>query len=320
MKAPRDTTRERILHSLRRRFRKLGPRCGAFASASAVTACERFVVLGDLQRTSLLELWRESNSQARAALVRAVAATPADFVVLLGDLVFQGDSALDWSELDELLAPLRATGRPVLPVLGNHDYGLRPQRGLAHFVARFPEYAHCTYFSLRRGPLACVFLDSNRSRLAPSAWAEQARWLEAELRRCDEDEGCRIVLLFVHHPPFTNSSVTGDDANVRAAFLPPFAAARKTRAMLSGHVHSYERFSRGGKMFIVAGGGGAPRVRLREGTARRHDDDAIDGGLVRPMHYLVGTLHRDRLAFEAHAMGPDGEAFSIMDRFDLTLV
>ncbi len=103
----------------------------------------------------------------------------------------------------------------------------------------------------------------------------------------DADPSVRGVVVFVHHPPFTNSTVTGDELHVRQAFVPPFAAARKTLAMVAGHVHSYEHFVRGAKTFLVAGGGGGPRARLARGAARRHADDLFDGPELRHFHFLL---------------------------------
>jgi hypothetical protein len=156
--------------------------------------------------------------------------------------------------------------------------------------------------------------------LRPGVWEEQVRWYAEELRKRDDDVDCRAVFVLVHHPPFTNSSVTGDDANVRTSFVPPFLAARKTRVMFSGHVHSYERFVRGEKAFVVAGGGGAPRVRLREGAKRRHDDDVVEAPLVRPLHYLAARLTAKSVLWEARGLTEETGAFTVLDRFETDLV
>ena len=56
--------------------------------------------------------------------------------------------------------------------------------------------------------------------------------------------------------------------------------ARKTMAMVSGHVHSYERFTRAEKTFLVTGGGGA-RSKVYTDWRRRHLDDCFDGPPLR---------------------------------------
>ncbi len=109
--------------------------------------------------------------------------------------------------------------------------------------------------------------------------------------------------------------MTGDELHVQRVFVPPFAAARKTIAMLSGHVHSYERFERGGKIYIVAGGGGGPRARLAAGDRRRHADDLFDGPSVRHFHYLLSTVTAEGLSFEMKGMDKGGSSFEPLDRF-----
>lgn len=261
-------------------------------------ARRRFVVVGDLQRTSKLELLREQNDPERRALMRAIAAEDVDFVAQLGDMVFLGDSSEDWRHFDELVRVLRV---PLLPVLGNHDYGLLGHRALRNVHARFPHLRERTFYAVDYGPLRLVFLDSNRRRMG--RFDEQVRWFEETLARCDRDPGVAGVVVFVHHPPYTNSSVTGDDADVREHIVPPFMRQAKTLAMISGHVHSYERFERRGKLFIVSGGGGGPRVRLHRAARRRHHDDLVAGDDVRPFHYLriavdEGVMHIESFGFE----------------------
>jgi hypothetical protein len=125
------------------------------------------------------------------------------------------------------------------------------------------------------------------------------------------------VLVLLHHPPFTNSRVTSDAIHVQRDLVPPFAGASKTLAMISGHVHNYERFVREGKTFLVAGGGGGPRAPLREGARRRHADDLFAGGRLRAFHYLRFRPGREALEVEVRGLEKDGTGFDTMEGFDL---
>jgi 3',5'-cyclic AMP phosphodiesterase CpdA len=288
-----------------------------FPPADVAVRTGRFAVVGDLQPTSRLEFWRESNASERERIVEAIARSDPDFLVLLGDLVFCGSSAAGWSRFDRTCSPLRKASTRLLPVLGNHEYWISRPRAMRHFFSRFPELEERRWYAARYGPLALVFLDSNVRFLSARQWRDQRAWFEATLAFFEADPGVRGTLVFLHHPPFTNSTLTSDERHVQRFFVPSFRASRKTLAMISGHVHSYERFERGGKTFVVAGGGGAPRVRLADDLRRRHSDDAFQGPPVRFFHYLGGSLGEEALGFEVRALEKGEDAVSVRDRFDL---
>jgi hypothetical protein len=275
----------------------------------------RFAVVGDLQPTSGLEIWRESNHAERKVIVRAIAREKPDFLAMMGDLVFCGSSSSAWTDFDRLCAPLGSARIPVLPVLGNHEYWLRQRTALPNYFARFPRLRGRHWYSASWGPLGLVFLDSNFHWLSADRWREQVEWYRRALAGFDGSPEIRGVLVLLHHPPFTNSRVTSDTVHVQKHLLAPFQEASKTLAMLSGHVHSYERFERAGKVFLVTGGGGGPRVALAEGARRRHSDDAFSGPPVRSFHYLTFTLTDTGLEVEALGLEKGGQSFAPMDRF-----
>ena len=277
----------------------------------------RFAVVGDLQPTSRLEVWRESNALERELLVDAVRRAAPDFVVLLGDAVFCGSSAAAWDAFDRVCRPLRDADLPVLPILGNHEYWVSPAAGLKRFFGRFPDLGRRHWYARRYGPLGLVFLDSNRRWLSRRQWSEQREWLGRALADFDADASVRGVVVFVHHPPYTNSTVTSDELHVQRDLVPSFDAAAKTVAMIAGHVHSYERFARGGKTFLVAGGGGAPRVRLAVGGRRRHADDLYDGPPLRFFHFLEAAPQPDGLSLSVRGLDKGGNTTRLRESFTL---
>lgn len=246
---------------------------------------QALVLLGDTQRTTWMErlIGREQNEAGRQGLIEKLAREerPA-FVVHLGDMVSWGHASDEWEYFDRLVAPLAV---PIHPVLGNHDYwGLR-WLALRNARERFPELAPLTYRTLRLGGLGLVLTDSN---LEGREAAEQARWFAAELTAFERDPSVRGVLVFSHHPPFTNGEHRQDDPWVSSALLPAFFRATKTVLLASGHVHGYERFERSGKTFIVSGGGGGPRVEYRvEGRASHAPAYAPRETRRRAFHYVV---------------------------------
>jgi len=199
-----------------------------------------------------------------------------------------------------LLSPLRERDIPILPVLGNHDYWGSDAVALAHARQRFPELSPHTYYTRRQRGLGLVWLDSN---LEGSDAEQQARWFEALLTEFDRDTEIRGVLVFTHHPAYTNGHGREPDAYVRSALLPAFLRANKTVALLSAHVHGYERFSVEGKAFIVSGGGGGPRVkydRAPEGTPA--PVYSPPGREQRAFHYLVIAEGQDSLQVEVKCL------------------
>ncbi len=277
----------------------------------------RFAIVGDLQPTSGLELWRESNHAERRTIIRAIAREKPDFLALLGDLVFCGSSAAAWADFDRLCAPLRSEKIHTISVLGNHEYWVKRRLALVNFFARFPNLRQRHWHAASYGPVGMIFLDSNYHWMSAARWQAQQAWYREALAGFDAGPSTRGVLVFLHHPPFTNSRVTSDTMHVQRDLLAPFELSEKALAMISGHVHSYERFERRGKVFLVTGGGGGPRVSLAKGTRRRHSDDAFPGPALRPFHYMNATLGDKGLDIEVLGLEKGGASFSPMDSFAL---
>lgn len=274
-----------------------------------------FAVVSDLQRTAIIEFWRESNERERELVINAIAAARPAFLAITGDLVFSGGSAEQWADFDALSAPLRKASIPVVAAFGNHEYW--GGGGEDHFFARFPHLERQHWYSLAYGPVRLVFLDSNVGELTETGWKRQLAWYEQTLADFDRSPDVRGVLVLLHHPPYTNSSITGDEKHVQRDFVPAFRRAEKTLAMISGHVHSYERFVRGGKTFVVSGGGGGPRARLLTGSERRHKDDAINAAPLRDFHYLTFRAGKTGVEVTAAGLPKGGSQWKILDRFNL---
>jgi 3',5'-cyclic AMP phosphodiesterase CpdA len=278
-------------------------------------------IVGDTQEALLVErlLFRHCSQEEPAQLVADMARQRPGLVVLLGDMVASGSSAADWTHFDELLAPLRFGSVPVLPLLGNHDYWGDPARALREAAARFPQLARRRWYARTYAGLGLVWLDSNRGELGEAAWEKQASFFGETIRAMDGDVRIRGVLVFDHHPPFTNGTNTGDDENVQAAFLPAFFNSRKALAFSSGHTHSYEHMIERGRTFLVSGGGGGPRVRLLRGARQRHQDLFV-GPSPRPFHYLLVEVGSSGLVVSARGIGHGEPQARLIDRFEIPFV
>lgn len=278
---------------------------------------DRFCILNDVRRTHPLDFWSPTNDRERALLVRAVAAERPAFVAMNGDFVFHGSSARQWAWLDRVFAPLRQAGVPILPALGNHEYVGSDTRAMRNYFARFPSLKGRKWYRRDLRSIALLLLDSNRESLGPAAWKSQRTWFARQLAAADRDPRIRAVLVFLHHPPYTNSSRHAERSSVKRGLVPLFARSRKTLAMVAGHVHSYERFVRRGKTYLISGGGGATRTRLRTGAKRRHTDDRFVGPAVRPFHYLSVRITDAGLAVTARGLHRGAPRFHVMERFTL---
>jgi predicted phosphodiesterase len=281
-----------------------------------------FAVLGDTQRTTRLEvllLRREQNELARRALIEQLARQERPrFVIHLGDLVSTGASAREWRYFDGLIAPLTSRGIELWPILGNHDYWGPRALALRHVRERFPELSPRTYRSARYAGLGFVFLDSNLHGAAARA---QAHWLEPTLEAFDADPDTRGVLVFAHHPPFTNARAgrfglsrpffPARDAYTYDQILPAFFRSRKTLALLSGHIHGYERFVVQGKNFVVSGGAGGPRVTYAMASAGRYTAayTPADAG-PRAFHYLTVAREARQLRFNVQCLRSTPERYT----------
>jgi Icc-related predicted phosphoesterase len=275
-------------------------------------------VVGDTQRTIPLErlLGREQNDAERARIISAIAEERPDVLVHLGDAVAQGSSSRSWTYFDQLMEPVHRAGIPVLLVVGNHDYWGAASRAMSNLHARFPELAKSHWFAARYKDLALLWLDSNRRRISSEDWAQQSLWLKEQLERADQDPATQAVLVFCHHPPFTNSTATGDEWDVQEAFLPAFVNSRKALLMVTGHAHAYEHFEHQGKTFIVSGGGGGPRVTLLQGKDARHED-LYDGTSPRPFHYLLLRPSESGLDVEVKGFDKGETRVRTIDRFTI---
>src|SRR5215475_43905 len=65
-----------------------------------------FAIIGDVQPTSKVEFWRKSNAQERVQLIQQITMESPDFLAIVGDLVFCGSSAANWTAFDTLATPL----------------------------------------------------------------------------------------------------------------------------------------------------------------------------------------------------------------------
>ena len=283
------------------------------AASDIVPLHARVALVGDLQRTSVLEVWRERNDRQRAALIRQIRASRPDALITLGDHVFWGPSTEDWQYFDRVMQPIRELNIPVFPVLGNHEYFGSDAAMMENVKQRFPSF-DSTYYYTVIDSVAYVLLNTNYRDIGMRAMSIQRDWYITTMHRLDNDPSVLFIVVCGHHPPFTNSTVVDDDDILQSFFVPAFVHSKKGAIWFSGHCHAYEHFFYDTKHFVVSGGGGGPRQRLLIKEYAQHADQ-YDGPMVRPFHYCIVQREGPILYFEMHPLHTTtptpGDAFAI---------
>ena len=199
----------------------------------------------------------DTNPVARRALVARVAEEKPDVLLLSGDVPLSGGVANDYAVYREETAAWREAGLKVYPAMGNHE--LHGSGGVENWWNAFPELRGRRWYSVAFGEAYVITVDSN---LDLKAGGEQSAWLANQLKGLPK--GTKYVFVSLHHPPVADG-ILGDPShdvrpNENALAQQLEAAAKQTSAkivVIAGHIHSYERFERGGVVYLVSGGGGA---------------------------------------------------------------
>ena len=279
--------------------------------------------IGDLQRTDYWEstfLGKECNSAETEILLKQIAKEKPSELFILGDLVFLGGSKKNWEDFDMIMAPIYKNNIKVFPVVGNHEYyGFF--NGLTFLQQRFPEIKNSTWYYKIIDGVLYVVLNSNESQMKKEQWKDQKKWFKNILQKYDNDKTVKAVIVMMHHPPVSKSKLKGDKKKANEDLLPVFLKSKKTVAMLSGHVHTYERImlktEYNNKYFIVAGGGGGSRVSLNK--ISQEPQDLYKAKFPRPFHFILMKKERNNLHFTVKGIEKGQKRFFILEEFDIPL-
>ncbi len=278
-----------------------------------------FVIVGDTQRTLPAEMhlfFREQNDPERKTLMDDILKQSPDLLVMMGDLISDGSSHSEWKRFDELLSGFRSADTTVLPAVGNHEYFGDDRLAMSHLHSRFPQLAQKHWYSRVYGSTGMIWLDSNKANLTAYEWSEERAWYKSQLAQWQGDAAVLRILVFTHHPPFTNSTLTGDETDVQNGFNAEFLATPKAIAFISGHAHTYEHFFINNKTFLVSGGGGGPRVSLLQGAKQRHSDLFL-GDSPRPFHYLKVLPATHGIEITVIGLDKGGSQTKVLETFTL---
>lgn len=277
----------------------------------------KVVVSGDVQFRSGWDYW-SGGLKYRKPVIAGMASEKADVVLLNGDLAEKGASKDDWKLFDREMRPLIESTPLFLAAIGNHDLHGNEREARENFFTRVKAAQGRDYYSVQRGPLMLIILNSN-APLAPGS--EQRKWLEHELATVPQP--VKYVITSMHHPLRTRSRQRGITRGHEA--LPEHkelgdwleSVARQAHYRIiafSGHVHNYERYDENGVTFIVSGGaGGRPHV------LERQPQDAYTGSGP-TYHYCVLEADPAELHFTMRKYDTETKQWKEGDSFTLRAV
>ncbi len=201
----------------------------------------KFAVIGDTG----------TGDKHQLAVAKQLSATrakyPFEFVVMVGDNIYGGNTAKDYDRKFALpYKPLLDGGIKFYAALGNHDdpserfykpfnmngeryYSFKPSDGVRFFA------------------LDSTYLDE-----------KQLKWFEEQLMA----SGSEWKIAFFHHPPYSSGETHGSDESIRTQ-LEPIFVKYGVNVVLTGHEHFYERIKpQKGVAYFITGSS----AKLREGN------------------------------------------------------
>lgn len=242
------------------------------------------------------------------------------FALLLGDIVYSFDEPQYF--YDQFYEPYRDYPAPILAVAGNHDGMVSP---LAHaasldaFLRNFcasgflvtPEAGGLSrtaqiqpgvFFTFEAPFVRILVLYSNTLEdpgvIANSAiGSSQLTYLRTALARVKREAYTGALLIAHHHPPYTMGGRHGWSLGMQAQIDATCTAAGVwPHAVLCGHVHNYQRFTRtradGTQIpYVVCGNGGHNLVPLTRAGAP---------ALRAPQIVQAASAGTDKLVFESY--------------------
>jgi hypothetical protein len=187
-------------------------------------------------------------------MAKARAAFPFDFVIMLGDNMYGGQSRADFvRKFEQPYAALLAAGVKFMASLGNHDRRENINYPLFNMNGQ-------SYYSYVHRNVRFLALDSNRMD------QKQLAWIETVLRDARED----WKICYFHHPLYSNADRHGASVDLRL-LLEPLFVKYGVNVVFSGHDHVYERIKpQKGIYYFVSGSAG----QLRRGNMSPADETA----------------------------------------------
>jgi predicted phosphodiesterase len=231
----------------------------------------RFAAIGDMGTGATAQY------QTAARMTSMHEKFPFDFVIMLGDNIYGGDTPADYAKKFELpYKALLAGDVKFYASMGNHD---KPtQKTYKPFNMDGKDY-----YTYKKGNAQFFALDSNY--MSP----EQLKWLDKELENSNAD----WKIPYFHHPLYSSARSHGSSLELRT-ILEPLFVKHGVQVVFAGHDHVYERFKpQRGIVHFVEGSSG----QLRSGDLKKSSQTAL--GYDVDQTFLLVEISGDDLDFQA---------------------
>ena len=230
----------------------------------------RFAIIGDTGSGT------DKQHQIANMMVEYRKIFPFEFVLMMGDNLYGGESSKDYAQKFEGVYKVLLDAKlKFYAALGNHD---EPnQRLYQNFNMDGKEY-----YSFKKGKVTFYALNSNYMD------KKQVDWLEDQLSKNNTD----WKICFFHHPPYSSGKAHGSDQQLREVVEPIFVK-HGVNVVFAGHEHFYERLKpQKGIHYFISGAGGKLRtgdVKTSQISAKSFDQD---------MSFMLIEIVDDKMYFQ----------------------
>ncbi len=247
----------------------------------------RIVVYGDMRFTNPANT-SDTQPGVRKWLAQKVGEENPDILLLTGDMPFHGSDAADWGVYRQETALWTTEKLRVFPTIGNHEGLTDPRKGIANYLAAYPQLDGHRWYSARLGNIYLITLDS--STFLNRGW-EQRQWLQDQLDHLPD--GVDFVFFLFHLPLVADLQTSfmlgipdASTLDLRHVLEAKAATSHARFVVFNGHIHNYERFQLNGITHVITGGGGARPYPILV----RGDQDLFREHTYPNFNYLLITL------------------------------
>jgi hypothetical protein len=242
----------------------------------------RFAAIGDSGRGDQPQYQISAQMQAYRAVF------PYDFVVMLGDNIYDSWTPEDYRQKFELpYKPLLDGGVSFYAAIGNHDDAAQPNYPLFNMGGQ-------RYYTFKPKSLAAQLAGTDvRFFMIDSERLDrpQLEWIDREMGGSNAEWKIPIF-----HRPIYTSGRYGFAARGLRRSLEPLFVKHGVKAVFSGHEHFYERTKpQQGITYFISGGAGS----LRANDIR--PSNLTDAGFDQDYHFMLIEISGDDLYYQAIA-------------------